>query len=66
MVQDKIPVCNVHFRRKLNLMNYHPNFPPSLSISPTVLQEHITTSNAFGIAAQRDAIEKYGIAGRVW
>lgn len=55
-------------------MDYHPNFPPSLSISPNVLprhlaptvvlQDHIT--NAFEAAAQRDAIEKYGIAGRVW
>ncbi|KAI6123303.1 hypothetical protein EDD17DRAFT_1466605 [Pisolithus thermaeus] len=44
-------------------MSHHPNFPPSLSISPSTTADD---SDEFGLLAQRDAIEKFGIAGRVW
>ncbi|KAI6042915.1 hypothetical protein EDC04DRAFT_3108024 [Pisolithus marmoratus] len=44
-------------------MSHHPNFPPSLSISPNTTADD---GDEFGFAAQRDAIEKFGIAGRVW
>ncbi|KAI6108155.1 hypothetical protein F5141DRAFT_1189125 [Pisolithus sp. B1] len=44
-------------------MSHHPNFPPSLSISPNTTADD---GDEFGILAQRDAIEKFGIAGRVW
>lgn len=47
----------------------HPNFPAKLAIAPLIpcdthsrrLIEHV-----FGAEAQREAIETYGIAGRVW
>jgi len=47
----------------------HPNFPAKLAIAPLIpcdthsrrLPEHV-----FGAEAQREAIETYGIAGRVW
>ena len=49
----------------------HPNFPPSLSITPSV--DHFTNykgdsgdTAAFGAEAQQEAISRYGIAGRVW
>ncbi|KAI6006608.1 putative methyltransferase-domain-containing protein [Pisolithus orientalis] len=45
-------------------MSYHPNFPPSLSISPNTTADRV--DDEFGISAQRDAIETFGIAGRVW
>ncbi|KAH7884481.1 hypothetical protein F5I97DRAFT_2037479 [Phlebopus sp. FC_14] len=51
-------------------MFVHPNFPPSLSITPNEELHHADTASssqdAFGVEAQRDAIQKYGIAGRVW
>ncbi|KAI9568202.1 hypothetical protein HD554DRAFT_2205118 [Boletus coccyginus] len=56
-------------------MVHHPNFPPSLSITPNISPFTNKTSgrspggdggDAFGIEAQREAISRYGIAGRVW
>ncbi|KAF9223897.1 hypothetical protein BS17DRAFT_754019 [Gyrodon lividus] len=56
----------------------HPNFPPSLSITPNQTfhklffpsqgspDEDHHRALAFGIEAQREAISKYGIAGRIW
>ncbi|KAF9234227.1 hypothetical protein BU15DRAFT_52886 [Melanogaster broomeanus] len=54
----------------------HPNFPPSLSITPNETYHNFSFSSqgsphddhdgAFGIQAQREAISKYGIAGRIW
>ncbi|KAH0832894.1 hypothetical protein J3R83DRAFT_11846 [Lanmaoa asiatica] len=48
----------------------HPNFPPSLSITPnaTLFTNKATGDggDAFGVEAQREAISRYGIAGRVW
>ncbi|KAF8557121.1 hypothetical protein OG21DRAFT_1505750 [Imleria badia] len=52
-------------------MIYHPNFPPSLFITSNV--DRLTNykgdggdAAAFGAEAQREAISRYGIAGRVW
>jgi hypothetical protein len=47
------------------------NFPECLDISPSIspkeFENNIQMVGAiFGGAAQREAIEKYGIAGRVW
>lgn len=39
------------------------NFPENLDIHPLVASE---TNEAFGFNAQKEAIIKYGIAGRVW
>lgn len=59
----------------LTLMVYHPNFPPSLSITPNVglfTNQALRRpsgdggGDAFGVEAQREAISRYGIAGRVW
>ncbi|KIJ67030.1 hypothetical protein HYDPIDRAFT_128613 [Hydnomerulius pinastri MD-312] len=53
-------------------MSAHPNFPPSLSIAPNFTASGLQRlsglrgKDAFGVEAQREAIEKYGIAGRVW
>ncbi|KAG9314823.1 hypothetical protein JVU11DRAFT_3916 [Chiua virens] len=52
--------------------HFHPNFPPNLSITPNVgLSENKASSggndkDAFGVESQREAISRYGIAGRVW
>ena len=47
----------------------HPNFPEKLAINPLILCDthfkHLS-ENVFGAEAQREAIEAYGIAGRVW
>ncbi|ETW83399.1 hypothetical protein HETIRDRAFT_383456, partial [Heterobasidion irregulare TC 32-1] len=59
------------------LMMANPNFPENLSISPsqhpqTILTAPVTAADpyvshfAFDASAQAAAIEKYGIAGRVW
>ncbi|GLB40288.1 putative lysine methyltransferase [Lyophyllum shimeji] len=50
------------------------NFPENLNISPSVFPENqwvnttsaINSDDVFGFAAQREGIEKYGIAGRIW
>jgi len=49
------------------------NFPEHLDITPSVTpkfegapSDTRTMGAIFGAAAQREAIEKYGIAGRVW
>ncbi|KIK91604.1 hypothetical protein PAXRUDRAFT_34878 [Paxillus rubicundulus Ve08.2h10] len=54
----------------------HPNFPKNLSITPNQIfpnlsflshgSHDIDNDGAFGIEAQREAISKYGIAGRIW
>lgn len=50
----------------------HPNFPPGLSITPNAgLFANKAAlegggEDAFGVEAQREAISRYGIAGRVW
>ena len=41
----------------------HPNFPSGLNIRPLVSS---LDENVFDEANQEDAIEQYGIAGRVW
>jgi hypothetical protein len=43
----------------------NPNFPKNLAIYPSVGPRCLGESG-FGAAAQMNAIEKYGIAGRVW
>ncbi|VDC07859.1 unnamed protein product [Peniophora sp. CBMAI 1063] len=46
-----------------------PNFPRDLAISPSTEDGSFaasTTSSAFGADAQTTAIQRYGIAGRVW
>jgi hypothetical protein len=50
------------------------NFPDQLDISPSITPKELERSSnytqrvdaIFGGAAQREAIERYGIAGRVW
>ena len=50
------------------------NFPQHLDITPSVTPEELewssndtqTVGTIFGGSAQREAIERYGIAGRVW
>lgn len=52
----------------------NPNFPENLSISPSQLPQTAPVTAvdpyvshfAFDASAQAAAIEKYGIAGRVW
>ena len=55
----------------------NPNFPEDLDISPSLRSDFIqhfcldsserdSQNLAFGRTSQRDAIRKYGIAGRVW
>lgn len=50
------------------LMAYNPNFPPSLFITPNVGHDILRhdVGDVFGVEAQREAISRYGIAGRVW
>lgn len=49
-----------------------PNFPEHLDIKPSTPAAHITKKDTqsdtdlFGAIAQQDAIQRYGIAGRVW
>ncbi|KAL1755241.1 putative methyltransferase-domain-containing protein [Schizophyllum commune] len=46
-----------------------PNFPDGLRITPSCkpsLPGHSREDDAFGWSAQAEAIERYGIAGRVW
>ena len=58
-------------------MMANPNFPENLSISPSQHPQNVLTAPvtavdphvshlAFDASAQAAAIEKYGIAGRVW
>ncbi|KAF5372738.1 hypothetical protein D9615_010127 [Tricholomella constricta] len=44
------------------------NFPENMDISPSTFEDNSKphANHPFGYAAQRDAIEKYGIAGRIW
>jgi len=42
------------------------NFPPNLDISPSSSSLQHSSSNAFSNESQQKAIQKYGIAGRVW
>ena len=49
-----------------HLMIDHPNFPPSLSVTPSVAENPTLEGDVFGVEAQREAILRYGIAGRVW
>jgi hypothetical protein len=47
------------------------NFPEHLDISPSTTPKQFENDTQavgaiFGGAAQRESIEKYGIAGRVW
>ena len=49
------------------------NFPEHLDISPSITPKQFESGSngslgptIFGHAAQRDAINRYGIAGRVW
>ncbi|KAF9779000.1 putative methyltransferase-domain-containing protein [Thelephora terrestris] len=42
----------------------NPNFPPRLEISPS--ENDFGDSAIFGLSSQKSAIQKYGIAGRVW
>ncbi|KAK0193945.1 putative methyltransferase-domain-containing protein [Armillaria mellea] len=48
----------------------NPNFPHDLDIKPSVdllgLQSQPGDQDLFGLNAQREAIARYGIAGRVW
>ncbi|KIJ12788.1 hypothetical protein PAXINDRAFT_117737 [Paxillus involutus ATCC 200175] len=54
----------------------HPNFPKKISITPNQTFHDLPFlsrgshdkdhDGAFGIEAQREAISKYGIAGRIW
>jgi hypothetical protein len=50
----------------------HPNFPEKLAINPLILCDthfkrlSAVKENVFGAEAQRETIEAYGIAGRVW
>ncbi|KAJ3554716.1 hypothetical protein NM688_g2960 [Phlebia brevispora] len=46
----------------------NPNFPANLDIKPSVsfLPAGKSDVRLFGTAAQRNAIQKFGIAGRVW
>ncbi|KAF9645985.1 hypothetical protein BDM02DRAFT_379059 [Thelephora ganbajun] len=41
-----------------------PNFPPHLEINPS--ENNFGDSEIFGAKSQESAIQKYGIAGRVW
>jgi hypothetical protein len=41
-----------------------PNFPDNLEITP--LDPLKLSDSPYGACAQRQSIEKYGIAGRVW
>jgi hypothetical protein len=43
-----------------------PNFPENLNIAPSAPPAHHGLSGRFDASMQRDAIEKFGIAGRVW
>ncbi|EAU85547.2 hypothetical protein CC1G_06260 [Coprinopsis cinerea okayama7 len=43
----------------------NPNFPQNLDIKPSTSSENVA-GDRFGIDAQQDAIQTYGIAGRVW
>jgi hypothetical protein len=50
----------------------HPNFPEKLAINPLIPYDthfkrlSAVKENVFGAEAQRETIEAYGIAGRVW
>lgn len=46
----------------------NPNFPENLDIKPSEpsLPAGNADSQLFGAAAQQDAIQKFGIAGKVW
>lgn len=59
-------------------VTHNPNFPVNLAITPSHRYSHehsrkaskvaldTNTDLTFDVAAQKAAIEKYGIAGRVW
>lgn len=54
-------------------MHNHVNFPEELAIRPLLPRDAHSTCDfwdkqqlAFGAEAQREGIETYGIAGRVW
>lgn len=42
----------------------HPNFPLGLDIAPLVFEQDENAS--FDLCAQKRAIERFGIAGRIW
>ncbi|KAG6891368.1 hypothetical protein C0992_008079 [Termitomyces sp. T32_za158] len=57
------------------MLSTNVNFPENLNISPSECPEHHEVNSfigartdhpVFGDIAQREAIEKYGIAGRIW
>ena len=56
--------CGIYRTRLLLTMGYDPNFPPDLLIKP--LAQGADWGQVFSPASQAAAIEKYGIAGRVW
>jgi hypothetical protein len=43
-----------------------PNFPPDLSINPSRDPFSLNERPTFDASSQQAAIQKYGIAGRVW
>ena len=46
--------------------DYNPNFPSGLDIRPSAYIDRDEPDDRFGENAQAQAIETYGIAGRVW
>ncbi|KIY62027.1 hypothetical protein CYLTODRAFT_362083 [Cylindrobasidium torrendii FP15055 ss-10] len=47
-------------------MAHTPNFPPGLEIFPSSSEQLIETNGLFSSDSQTAAIQKYGIAGRIW
>jgi hypothetical protein len=48
-----------------------PNFPDNMAIRPSIRPQpfglgDLPSETSFGLSAQKDGINKYGIAGRVW
>ncbi len=62
MIVDR-PKIEISFSPN-NSMVQDPNFPPNLNIKP--LSNQGDWGDAFSHKSQAAAIEKYGIAGRVW
>lgn len=65
---------SIHWQRPMVKDPGNVNFPKDLDICPSVspgtdqssVIDDDKSDSVFGYPAQRDAIQKYGIAGRVW
>ena len=60
-------ISNHHHRdtqSKMSAQISHPNFPHGLDIRPLVLDND--ENEFFNVEAQERAIQRFGIAGRIW